>query len=163
MKLAGWIFSLLTTIIILFSLPVYGMQLCDYHPDDDVDGQDLSEFSGYFAVQDPAADLNDSGGVDGQDLSICAQEFDQLSVEDIKPTVQVANLREKSVVKTDFIIGTANDNDKLISVEIKLDAGTALPSSILPNHNLPFQYVRHLAAGPRPIDERIDQGGGEYD
>jgi len=44
-----------------------------------------------------------------------------------------------------------------------IDAGTALPSSILPNHNLPFQYVRHLDAGPRPIDERIDQGGFEYD
>jgi len=133
MKLAGWIFCLLTTIIILFSLPVYGMQLCDYNQDDDVDGQDLSEFSGYFAVQDPAADLDDSGVVDDQDLSICAQEFGY-RVEDIKPLVKVANLRENSVVKTGFIIGSASisgsasDNYKIMIVEVKLDAGEFMPA-----------------------------------
>jgi hypothetical protein len=44
-----------------------------------------------------------------------------------------------------------------------IDAGTALPTSILPNNNLSFQYVPHQDAGPRPTDDRIDQGTFEYD
>jgi len=127
MKFSGWFFGLLTMTVIVFSLPAFGMQLCDYDQDDDVDGQDLSEFADYFAVQDPAADLDDSGVVDDQDLSICSQEFGRLRVEDINPIVLVSNLRENTVVKTGVVIGTASDNDKLLIVEVKLDDGNICP------------------------------------
>jgi hypothetical protein len=129
MKSSSCFFSLLTITIIVFSLPAFGMQLCDYDQDDDVDGQDLSRFAGYFAVQDPAADLDDSGVVDDRDLIICSQEFGRLRIEDIKPTVQVTNLRDKAVVKTGFIIGTAGDNDNLLIVEVKLDDGKYMPAA----------------------------------
>jgi len=115
--------------VIVFSLPAFGMQLCDYDQDDDVDGQDLSRFADYFAVQDPAADLDDSGVVDDQDLKICSQEFGRLRVEDVNPTVLVSNLGENTVVKTGVVIGTASDNDKLIIVEVKLDDGKYLPAA----------------------------------
>jgi hypothetical protein len=123
LKTTDWKFCLLVAAIVLFSLPAFGTQFCDYNLDDNVDGQDLSVFSVYFAVQHPAADLDDSGVVDDRDLIICSQEFGRLRIEDIKPTVQVTNLRDKAVAKTGFIIGTAGDNDNLIIVEVKLDDG----------------------------------------
>ncbi|UCD78615.1 MAG: FG-GAP repeat protein [Desulfobacterales bacterium] len=129
MKSTGCIFCLLTTTMMLLALPAYGMQLCDYDLDWDVDGLDLSEFAGYFAVQDPAADVDDSGTVDDQDLSICSQEFGHIIVDDVKPVVLVANFRENSLIKTGFIIGSATDDDMVTLVEIKLDNGDFMPAT----------------------------------
>ncbi len=43
-----------------------------------------------------------------------------------------------------------------------IDAGTDLPSAILPEHHVIFQYDRHQTAGPRPSDSRIDPGAFEF-
>ena len=128
MIFTGWIFSILTTVLLLCSLPTFGMQLCDYDQDKDVDGQDWHKFSGEDAVKDAAADMDGDGVVDNRDISVCSQEFGRLNVEGIKPTVMVTNLREKTVVKTGFIIGTASDNDKILVVEVKLDTGKFKPA-----------------------------------
>ena len=107
MKFTNPILGFLIAATILFPLPAFGMQFCDYDTDEDVDGKDLFEFSEYFADQHPDADLDGSGIVDIQDLSICSREFGY-RVEDIKPAVRVANLKDQTAVKTGFIIGSAN-------------------------------------------------------
>jgi hypothetical protein len=56
----------------------------------------------------------------------------------------------------------SNQDYSLSSNSQCVDAGIALPSPILPNHNLPFQYVPHQHPGSRQSDEGIDQGAYEY-
>jgi hypothetical protein len=43
-----------------------------------------------------------------------------------------------------------------------IDAGAALPSPLLPDHHVIFQYDRHQTAGPRLSDGRVDQGAFEF-
>ncbi len=129
MKFNSLIDKLMTVTIMLFSLPAFGMQLCDYDLDWDVDGKDLTAFSGYFAVQDPAADVDDSGNVDEQDLFVCGKEFGQIITDDVKPMVFVSNLSEKAMINTGFVIGTATDDDMIAVVEVKLDDGDFRPAS----------------------------------
>ena len=86
-------------------------------------------FSGYFAIKDPAADVDDSGSVDEQDLSFCGKEFGQMIVDDVKPMVVVSNLSENAMINTGFVIGTATDDDMIAVVEVKLDDGDFRPAS----------------------------------
>jgi hypothetical protein len=164
MRVTNWIYGILTTTIVLFSLPAVAEQLCDYNLDDSVDGRDLSEFSGYFAVQHPNADLDENGVVDDRDLTICSQEFGRLRTEDIKPTVQVANLRDKAVVKTGFITGTASDNEKPIIVEVKLDDGKFAPADGTDNwiYRLPIKSDTWRNDSRHTIRIRSRDGSGNY-
>ena len=55
----------------------------------------------------------------------------------------------------------SNQDYSLSVISPCVDTGNDPDSSLLPDHNLPFQYVRHQAAGPRPLDETIDLGAFE--
>ena len=94
---------------------------CDYDIDRDVDGMDLARFSMFFLGHDPAADVTGDNSIDLADLRLCAEEFAREDV--IAPTVTVLNIKDNSVVKTGFIVGTANDGNALSRVEVSLDAG----------------------------------------
>jgi hypothetical protein len=108
---------------VLFSLPAIGALDCDFDADMDADGSDLAQFALWYAEGDPAADVTDDGDVDEQDVARCSAEFGMIEGDTIKPTVLVTNLKDKSVVKTGFITGTAGDNEQVTGVEVKLDSG----------------------------------------
>jgi len=50
----------------------------DFEPDGDVDGLDLDIFNSAFAIGDLTADLDNSGIVDTNDLTIFASEFGRI-------------------------------------------------------------------------------------
>jgi len=50
----------------------------DFEPDCDVDGLDLDVFSTAYAINDSTADLDNSGVVDTNDVSIFAGEFGRI-------------------------------------------------------------------------------------
>jgi hypothetical protein len=133
LKTTDWKYCLLAATIVLFSQTTFGLQLCDYDLDEDVDGKDLQAFSVHYANRTPAADLDGNSVVDEQDLSICSQEFGY-RVEDIKPIALLTNMRNNSVVKTGFIIGSAvisgsaSDEHKIDLVEVRLDGGEFMPA-----------------------------------
>ena len=56
-----------------------------------------------------------------------------------------------------------NQDYSLASNSQCIGAGAALPATILPEHNLTFQYDRHQTAVPRAADDSIDQGASEYE
>ncbi len=86
----------------------------DYDLDGDVDGFDLSQFVDNFNPGDDSVlDFSNEYGL----------------IESTGPTVSIENIFENGVIKTGFIIGSADDNNTVALVEVKLDSGVYMEAS----------------------------------
>jgi hypothetical protein len=56
----------------------------------------------------------------------------------------------------------ADQDYRLLDESICVDAGAELPSGILPDHDLYYQYVRHQRLTERPDDGHLDLGAFEF-
>jgi hypothetical protein len=156
--------SILVQGFVLFSLPAFGALDCDLDLDLDVDGTDLAQFAVWYAEANLAADVTDDGLVDEQDVARYSAEFGMIEGDTIKPTVLVTNVKDKSVVKTGFIAGTAGDNEQVSGVEVKLDSGNfgAAMGTTSWKYKLPTGTNTWKDGSHHTISVRARDGFGNY-